>query len=181
MAEDSQNEAEWLQYTKGVKPLAKGKKHVAMPQHKPIIVNPPQISRAEAQTLNKATIWQEQPSAISSSEGIAAAQARKMDKGQIPLDAVLDLHGLPLVEALENFINFINSAYMRHQRMLLVITGKGKSSESGQGKIRQALPQWINLPQLAGKILRYNHATAQHGGSGAFYILLRKNHALATK
>lgn len=170
----------WQQYAKGIKPLAKNKKHIITPPAKPIVVQPPRINRTEAELLEK-TITLHTPVVDGNKlGGIAAAQAHKMDKGQMPLDALLDLHGLPLVQALEEFVNFINMAFMRHHRMLLVITGKGRNSETGQGKIRQALPQWLSLPQLEGKILRYSQASPKHGGSGAFYILLRKNHAMAT-
>ncbi len=36
------------------------------------------------------------------------------------------------------------------------------------------LPGWLNAPDLRRLILAYCHAQPQHGGSGAVYILLKR-------
>jgi len=59
------------------------------------------------------------------------------------------------------------------KRCILVITGKGLH---GQGIIREQLPKWLSISDLKDYILAINQAKPTHGGSGAFYILLRKKH-----
>ena len=42
------------------------------------------------------------------------------------------------------------------------------------GALRQALPGRLNAPDLRRLILAYCHAQPHHGGSGAVYILLKR-------
>ncbi len=67
------------------------------------------------------------------------------------------------------FESFIQKHISQNSRRLLVITGKGS------GILQQALPKWMNSPDISGQILAYDEAKAKHGGSGAYYILLKRN------
>jgi DNA-nicking Smr family endonuclease len=44
-----------------------------------------------------------------------------------------------------------------------------------KGVLRKQVPQWLNMPRLRGMILVYKHPSERLGGSGAVYILLRRN------
>jgi DNA-nicking Smr family endonuclease len=57
--------------------------------------------------------------------------------------------------------------------MLLIVTGKGARG-GGEGVLRQALPRWLNMPDLRERVLAFASAHPRHGGAGAFYILLKR-------
>lgn len=104
--------------------------------------------------------------------GIDRRSAKRMHAGKIAIDASLDLHGLTQAEAHQRLIRFVENAVHRGHRMLLVITGKG---HAGQGVLRGKLPQWLKQPPLAPYINAIDHAVQRDGGTGAFYIKLRRH------
>jgi DNA-nicking Smr family endonuclease len=105
----------------------------------------------------------------------------KMTRGKLAPEARIDLHGMTLAEAHPELIRFILNAHSAGLRLVLVITGKGKpgsdTSHSPQrsGIIRQQLPHWLRQPPLGPAILQVTEAHLRHGGSGAFYVYLRRN------
>lgn len=92
-------------------------------------------------------------------------------KGKMPIEATLDLHGMTQAQAQPALSRFIKESYSQGFRCLLVITGKG---QDGQGVLRQLLPEWLLSPIYENAILKFVQARPQHGGTGAFYILLRR-------
>jgi DNA-nicking Smr family endonuclease len=100
--------------------------------------------------------------------GIDKNTASRFKRGEAPIDATLDLHGMTQAKAHNAFESFIQKHISQNSRRLLVITGKGS------GILQQALPKWMNSPDISGQILAYDEAKAKHGGSGAYYILLKR-------
>lgn len=96
---------------------------------------------------------------------------RRLARGTLPIEARLDLHGLTLIEAERQLARFVARAQGQNKIWLLVITGKGAR---GEGKLRRALPTWLNRDALAGQIVEYGPAAPNHGGDGAFYLRLRR-------
>ncbi|MGH6948239.1 MAG: Smr/MutS family protein [Kiloniellales bacterium] len=68
---------------------------------------------------------------------------------------------------------FLAAAIGRGQRCLLVVTGKGRGGD-GSGVLRRRLPAWLEASGHRRAILALAPARPQHGGSGAFYLLLRR-------
>lgn len=94
---------------------------------------------------------------------------RKLRQGKIEIDATIDLHGKNAEQAYDALVRFIQNQYRKRNKILLVITGKGK------GILKSGLADWIkNLP-LDKIVLRIHKAHPRHGGEGAYYIILRKN------
>ena len=58
----------------------------------------------------------------------------------------------------------------KKNKLVLVITGKG---DKGEGVLKNNLIHWLNSKELRDKVLACNFASKKHGGTGAFYILLR--------
>ena len=54
---------------------------------------------------------------------------------------------------------------------MVVVTGKGRESE---GKIRRETPHWLNQPTLRPLVLAVTEARTRDGGTGAFYVLLKR-------
>jgi DNA-nicking Smr family endonuclease len=104
----------------------------------------------------------------------------KMTRGKLSPEARIDLHGMTLAEAHPELIRFILNAHTAALRLVLVITGKGKPGEDigpiprRTGVLRQQLPHWLRQPPLSTAILQVTEAHLRHGGSGAFYVYLRR-------
>jgi DNA-nicking Smr family endonuclease len=96
---------------------------------------------------------------------------RRLSRGTIALDGKIDLHGRTLAEAEAALAGFVKRAQSQHQIWLLVVTGKGAR---GEGKLRRALPEWLDRGALAGRVVEYGPAAPNHGGGGAFYLRLRR-------
>jgi DNA-nicking Smr family endonuclease len=105
-----------------------------------------------------------------------------LKRGKLQPEFILDLHGMNTVIAKKKSIEFIKANYLNGKRLLLIITGKGKSSrtsffENGNqiGIIRKSLKAWLYDSDMRTKILGVVSSHIIHGGEGAFYIYLKKN------
>jgi DNA-nicking Smr family endonuclease len=104
----------------------------------------------------------------------------KMTRGKLAPEARIDLHGLTLSEAHPELIRFILNAQSDGMRLVLVITGKGKRGQDigpipqRMGILRHQVPQWLRLPPLGQAVLQVSEAHLKHGGSGAYYVYLRR-------
>lgn len=103
----------------------------------------------------------------------------KLRRGRLAPEARLDLHGMSTERAHDALRGFILSAHAAGLRLALVITGKGRGS-SGEGLVHRAgilrhqVPHWLATPPLASKVLQVAPAHLRHGGSGAYYVYLRR-------
>jgi DNA-nicking Smr family endonuclease len=76
---------------------------------------------------------------------------------------------------------FILGAHSRGLRLVLVITGKGKTKEDDgpipvrRGVLKHNVPQWLSMPPLNAVILQVTQANIRHGGTGAYYVYLRRH------
>ena len=95
----------------------------------------------------------------------------------------IDLHGYTLDEANKAIENFINKAYLEGVNKLIVVTGKGIHSENEKdpyvskdlGILKYSVPEYIqNNNYLMSMINEIKDANIEDGGSGAFYIFLKK-------
>jgi DNA-nicking Smr family endonuclease len=107
--------------------------------------------------------------------------AKRFARGEMAIDARLDLHGLSLAQAESAVTSFIHRAAASHYRCVLVVTGKGRRShdtpngpEPARGRIRSEAPHWLNRPSLRPLILAVREAHYRHGGGGALYVLLKR-------
>lgn len=110
--------------------------------------------------------------------GVDASTFEKFRRGNMPIDATLDLHGMTQAEAHGALKKFIASSSDMGDRCVLIITGKGgvrrEDTMEKTGVLRENLPKWLNGADLRGKILSLCQAQPRHGGSGAFYVLLKR-------
>jgi len=108
---------------------------------------------------------------------------RKMLRGKLKPEARIDLHGMTLAQAHPALVHFIIDSFDAGHRLVLVITGKGRGGEgdSGDGPIpirrgvlRQQVPGWLHAPPLGAMVLDIREAHQRHGGSGAYYVYLKR-------
>tara|TARA_Y100001970_G_C13524524_1_gene504609 strand:- start:116 stop:535 length:420 start_codon:yes stop_codon:yes gene_type:complete len=100
---------------------------------------------------------------------------------------LLDLHGKGLDEANRIIKNFIKQSYQDKIRKLTIITGKGLHSNNEKdpyvsknlGILKYSIPEFLkNNSELMKIILEFKEADIKDGGSGAFYIFLKKNKSI---
>jgi DNA-nicking Smr family endonuclease len=110
--------------------------------------------------------------------GLDKRSAERLRRGQLPIAARLDLHGMTQAEAHRALDAFIAQGVRRGRRCVLVITGKGVREDAWgreeRGVLYSAVPRWLELPPNRGRILATARARPQHGGEGALYVLLRR-------
>lgn len=98
---------------------------------------------------------------------------QKVARGQQAIDARLDLHGLTQSEAHAALLHFLRTANARDARLVLVITGKGRS-EGERGVLRRQVPLWLGLPEFRALVVGFENAHIAHGGEGALYVRVRR-------
>jgi DNA-nicking Smr family endonuclease len=111
-------------------------------------------------------------------DGVDRRLGQRLKRGQLPIEATLDLHGHRRDDAHGELVGFLAWAQARGFRCLLVITGKGRRTplDEERAVLKAMLPRWLNEPSSRNRVLAFAHARPQHGGEGAFYVLLRKGH-----
>jgi DNA-nicking Smr family endonuclease len=96
----------------------------------------------------------------------------------------LDLHGYTLDDANQTIENFIKKSYVDNISKLVIVTGKGIHSDNEKdpyvskdlGILKYSIPEFIrNNQELMKMIYEIKEANIEDGGSGAFYIFLKKN------
>lgn len=99
---------------------------------------------------------------------------KNLANGKVPYEAKIDLHGFREEEAWGALTHFLNRASDEGVRCVLVVHGKGKGygEGGGMGIIKFQVCGWL---QASPKVLAYHTAQAKHGGSGAVYVMLRRN------
>ncbi|MCR8549531.1 Smr/MutS family protein [Salipiger sp. P9] len=104
----------------------------------------------------------------------------RMKRGKLAPEARLDLHGMTLDQAHPELVRFILTSQMRGLRLVLVITGKGLREDPHdpmprrRGVLKTQVPQWLRMPPVAQAVLQVSEAHGKHGGSGAYYVYLRR-------
>jgi DNA-nicking Smr family endonuclease len=101
------------------------------------------------------------------------SRLRQLKRGTIRIARELDLHGLVKDEAVHRLGRFVEDAYLRGERAVLVITGKGMNSPDGP-VLRGAAAGWLRN-EGKGMVAEFSPAPRGLGGSGAFVVFLRKN------
>lgn len=96
---------------------------------------------------------------------------KKVRRGKLLLAAQFDLHGHTQASAALALPAFLEDQQADGARCVLVITGKGRE---GQGVLRRNFLIWLESPAARRLVSGYAESHPKHGGSGAFYVFLRK-------
>jgi DNA-nicking Smr family endonuclease len=115
--------------------------------------------------------------------GLDKRSAERLRRGQMSIDGRLDLHGHTQADAHRAAHAFVAAGYRSGKRCVLIITGKGGARDNiessfmpdrDSGVLRRNLPRWLGEPSVRHMVLRMQSARPQHGGEGAYYVLLRR-------
>ena len=99
----------------------------------------------------------------------------------------IDLHGYTLEEANKTIEIFIRQSFKEKINKLIVVTGKGLHSKNEKDPyvskdlsiLKYSVPEFIeNNKSLMSIINEIKDASIEDGGSGAFYIFLKKNKSI---
>ena len=98
-------------------------------------------------------------------------------------EATIDLHGFSLDQANSKVEKFITECFEKKILKLNIITGKGLRSKVDQnpyqskdlGILKYSIPDYLSKnSELMKMISNISEASIKDGGSGAFYIFLKK-------
>ena len=93
------------------------------------------------------------------------------------------MHGYSLDEANNKIYNLIKDSYEKGVKKLIIVTGKGLHSQNEKdpyisknlGILKYSVPEYIkNSDELMRLISQIKEAEKEDGGSGAFYVYLKK-------
>ena len=105
------------------------------------------------------------------------------NKNTSPNIKTIDLHGFTLEEANKKIEKIINDAYEKDVSKVIVVTGKGIHSNVEKDPyvskdlsiLKFSVPDYIeNNSELMKKIIEIKDADKEDGGSGGFYIYLKR-------
>ena len=159
----------WTTVTRSVSPLPG---RTVEPEEEPAPVPaPPSRARPAAAAPPTATA-SHQPPVPPPLAPLDRRTRQRVARGREPIDARFDLHGLTQAEAHAALSRFLHAARGRGARLVLIITGKGRSG--GSGVLRRQVPMWLALPEFRELVIGFEDAHAAHGGEGALYVRLRR-------
>jgi DNA-nicking Smr family endonuclease len=102
--------------------------------------------------------------------GLQHREQRRLKRGNVYIDAGLDLHGNTIAEASQRLDEFLQQGYASDFYCVHVIHGKGYRSANGRAALKSQVNSWLkDCPY----VLAFCSSQARHGGTGAVYVLLR--------
>ncbi|WP_337996403.1 Smr/MutS family protein [Oleispirillum naphthae] len=178
----SREDAElWARLTSRVKPLAETPPVVVPEAEEPLPepdpAAPPQLPGPRLPRPEPGAAKRERKAPAlthGSTAGVDKRTAERFKKGDMEIEARIDLHGLTREAAHIALTRFIQGSAAARRRMVLVITGKGRQSGEGEGILRAEVPRWLNEPALRPLVLSFSYAQPRHGGEGALYVFLKR-------
>lgn len=103
--------------------------------------------------------------------GLQHRLQQKLKRGNIPIDARLDLHGQTIAEAGNTLADFLSEAQENGYRCVIVVHGKGQRSQQGKPVLKTQVNHWL---QNNNNVLGFCSAQARDGGTGSVYVLLKR-------
>ena len=105
--------------------------------------------------------------------GVNVEIARRLHRGVFSVQDHIDLHGLVVKDAKETFDGFLEQSLILGKRMLLVIHGRGLSSQA-EPVLKTKVKEWLTTGPWRKRVMAFTSARACDGGAGATYVLLRQ-------
>ena len=119
---------------------------------------------------------------LSSDEKLSNKDEKLYNKKKLSIKSI-DLHGYSLDEANNKINDLIKDSYEKGVKKLIIVTGKGLHSQNEKdpyisknlGILKYSVPEYIkNSDELMSLISQIKEAENKDGGSGAFYVYLKK-------
>jgi len=158
----------------GARPLKQDRRGPHRTRRKPV---PQQRMRDEQDVVASLLSDEFQPDLETGEEllfvrgGLQQRVLRKFRRGQYTIEAELDLHGYTVPEAREALSRFLRDATLAGKRCVRVIHGKGLGAIGKLPVLKVKVNGWLRQKDA---VLAFCSARPQDGGTGAVYVLLKK-------
>jgi DNA-nicking Smr family endonuclease len=163
-------QALWDRVSRSVRPLARDRPILATPagsmptaQQKPHAAVP---SASRSQAPGRA-----------SGGTLDGSWDRALRRGGVVPEMVIDLHGHSLAAAHAALDRRLDQALAEDARVILLITGRAPREGGRRGIIHASFRDWLAASRHARRIAAVRPAHSRHGGTGAFYVVLRRSRA----
>ncbi len=161
----------WEEFSAGVKRKETARKTEIVIEKKPVVM---QKKSTPVRTVSVTTVPLRQPSPqppvrIGDPGGIDAALFRRMKRGNVKIESRLDLHAMTKEQAWKQVSAWIPTCRNNNKRCLLLVTGKGS------GILQSSVPLFLNHTEIRPHVLCCMEAAPKDGGTGAFYIYLKRS------
>ncbi len=180
---DPEERALWQRVTETVRPIAKrsAKTNAPLAEAPAPSVPPAKTPRGRVPPPRAAVatpVAQQKPLA----DSLDGGWDRRIRRGMTEPDWTIDLHGHSLLSAQRLLDAALDQALADGVRVLLLITGKPPRSNDRdsdgrprRGLIRASIDSWLQSSRHARRIAAVRNAHPRHGGTGALYIILRRD------
>lgn len=182
----------WTRFARGIKPLdaerLKRLEREDIEPPKPSAPPIPQVEPLKSGALQR-DLMREMAQRPARRTPVDRTPEKKVRRGQVEVEARLDLHGMTTASARHALLGFLHRCRDKGFRTVLVITGKGAGARALDdrrfqpwdpeeralpGILRRSFTQWMRDPDFAQLASGFAEASRKHGGSGAFYVMLRQ-------
>ncbi|MDR4513776.1 Smr/MutS family protein [Nitrosomonas sp.] len=102
--------------------------------------------------------------------GVSRQTLRRLRRGYWQIRNRLDLHGLTQDIAKRYMADFLNESLQKHFRCVLIIHGKGLSSQDRIPILKNNIGSWLAQHHT---VLAFCQASPENGGGGAVMVLLK--------
>ena len=171
----AEEQALWARVTASIRPLSRDEPEAeavdAPPPSEPVFVKP---KRAPPPPPRRPLAPPPRRHAIANT--LDGGWDRRLKSGSVEPDRILDLHGHNLDQAWEAIDRALETAIVRGERVLLLITGHERKGEPPveRGRIRAAVNDWLTISRHSSRIVAVRQAHRRHGGGGSLYLILRR-------
>lgn len=107
-----------------------------------------------------------------SRSGITPDTLKKLRQGKFQIDNSIDLHGMTVKAAREYLLEFLGECEVDGSRCIIIVHGKGFSSPGKKPVIKPMVNRWL---REVAKVLAFCSTLPKDGGTGAVYVLLKRN------
>ena len=97
---------------------------------------------------------------------------RKLARGNFSVQDEIDLHGMTVPEAKDALHDFMGECELRSYTCVRIVHGKGLGSGNRGPVLKSKVNKWL---RQWNEVLAFVSARQIDGGTGAVYVLLRKN------
>jgi len=104
--------------------------------------------------------------------GVSRQAFRRLKRGELAIEAEIDLHGMRVAEARRELQDFIRECVARRLGCIRIVHGKGTRSGPDGPILKPSVHHWLSLWD---EVLAFVSAQPRHGGSGAVYVLLGRS------
>lgn len=103
--------------------------------------------------------------------GVQQRTLKQLKRGQMPVEAQLDLHGHTIIQAENALADFLEATQAAGLRCVRVVHGKGYTKLTEFPPIKNKVNAWLRSHS---QVLSFCSAIPRDGGTGAVYILLKQ-------